>query len=148
MLADIAHHEPVALERLERGHALTAFADFFDELDVTPCRRREPAGIVVTVTGKPESLRGKRVPFLASHFTGFAADAERRIGEKPVTLSRFDRTTGGKLRFLRDDSVQNGFAVFQCPRMHPVGSRVRHRVRARSHPSPPGACNAPLRTKG
>src|SRR5690242_21089775 len=99
MFAHIAHHEPVALERLQRGDTLTALPHLFNELDVTPRRCGEPAGIVIAVTAEPEFLRGKRIPFLARDFTSFTADAERRIGEKPVTLSRFNRTTCGKLRF-------------------------------------------------
>src|SRR3954452_21360137 len=106
MLADIAHHQTVALIRRHLGNAAVAIipphpalspsggeggmrsTDMLDEMDVPPRHRAEIAVIVVAMTGKFEIISGQQVPFLAGDLAGLAAYAQRRVGEKPVALSR------------------------------------------------------------
>jgi hypothetical protein len=83
MLADVAQHEPVALEGREgRWTSPFPIADPLDEGDMTPGGRAEIAGIVVTHAGEAEIVHRQLVPLLAGDLARFTADAEGGIGEE------------------------------------------------------------------
>src|SRR5439155_252032 len=73
--------------RRRRGSALLALLArvrrlLHDEGDVAPGVRVQFAGVVVGVPGPGESVLGNEVPLLAGDLAGFAADADRRVGEE------------------------------------------------------------------
>src|SRR5690348_8066908 len=53
-----------------------------DELHVPPRRVSNRPGVVVGEAGPVQAIFAEVIPFFAGDFTGFAADAERRIGEE------------------------------------------------------------------
>jgi hypothetical protein len=53
---------------------------------VPPCRSAKVAGVVVRISGPRETIIRDLVPFFASDFASFAADANAWIGEE----SNFD----------------------------------------------------------
>jgi len=61
MLADIAHHQPIALEGGHFGRALAILGDVLDEMNMPPGGRREVAGIVITGPAQTQS------PWAGSH---------------------------------------------------------------------------------
>jgi hypothetical protein len=58
MLANIAHHQPVALEGRHCRRTLAILGDVLDKMKMPPGRRREVAGIVVLVPRSPRSSAG------------------------------------------------------------------------------------------
>src|SRR5215467_7376089 len=72
VLADVAHHVP--------GHTALGGGALV-ELDVTPVLLVELARVVVAVA-ELGRVPGELVPLLACDLAGFAADAERRVGEE------------------------------------------------------------------
>src|SRR5260370_31820699 len=50
--------------------------------DMAPCRCAKVPGVVVGIPRPRESVIRHVIPFFARDFTGFAADANSRIGEK------------------------------------------------------------------
>src|SRR5690606_8941295 len=83
MLADVAHHEPVALEGAHRGRAPPlGVADALDVGDVPPGSAAQVAGVVVAVGGEADVVHRQLVPLLAGDLTRLAADAEGRVGHE------------------------------------------------------------------
>src|SRR5690606_11558984 len=83
VLADVAHHQPVGLERAHRrGAPPLAVADALDEGDMPPGRATEVARVVVAVASEPELVHRQLVPLLAGDLAGLAADAQRRVGQE------------------------------------------------------------------
>src|SRR6185437_226161 len=76
MLADIAHHQPVALERRHLGRPLTTLPDLLNEMNVPPSRGRKVPGIVVAGAAQADIVSRQCIPFLARDLAGFAADAQ------------------------------------------------------------------------
>jgi hypothetical protein len=58
MLADIAHHQPIALERRHCGRTLAILGDVLDKMNMPPGRRREVAGIVVAGAARSQMNAG------------------------------------------------------------------------------------------
>src|SRR5690348_281828 len=102
MLADVAHHEPVTLERLHRVDALAVFAHTLDEFHMSPRVRRELARVVVAHARQPQPVGGQVVPLLARDLARFAADAQRRVGEEAVAFAGPYANACGELRFIVD----------------------------------------------
>src|SRR6185503_5836148 len=119
VLADIAHHQPVALEWRQLGGAIAVgVLEFFDKTDVPPRGCRECAGVIVTISGELEFFRRQFVPFFARYFAGFAADAECGVGKKTIAAARLDPSSSSQLRFLRNDTGQQRFGIFAGPRLN------------------------------
>src|SRR3954452_14522968 len=76
MLANIAHHQPSS----------GAAVKLFDEGHMPPGRVGQRDRVVVAVPGPMETVGGKLVPLLTSHFAGLAADTQGRVGEEPGWL--------------------------------------------------------------
>jgi hypothetical protein len=104
MLADIAHHQPIALEGGHFGRALAILGDVLDEMNMPPGGRREVAGIVITGPAQTQIISGKCVPFLA----GLAPDAQCRVGKETVAAAGLDPLAGGQLGLVRNDPGQKG----------------------------------------
>ena len=114
MLADIAHHQPVALEGRHCGRTLAIPGDVLDKMKMPPGRRREVAGIVVAGAAQPQIIGRQRVPFLAGDFAGLAADAQCRIGKEPIAAARLDPLAGGQLGLVRDDPGQKRLGIVEA----------------------------------
>ena len=83
VLADVAEHQPVALEGLQaRRPPAGAVAQPLDEGDVAPGGRAQVDGVVVAEASPPEVVRRQLVPLLAGDLAGLAADAQRRVGQE------------------------------------------------------------------
>jgi hypothetical protein len=65
MLADIAHHQPVALEGRHCSRTFAILGDVLDKVNMPPGRRRGVAGIVVAGAAQLQIIGRQRVPFLA-----------------------------------------------------------------------------------
>src|SRR3954454_23781624 len=66
-----------------RADDLASFLSIlFDKHHVPPCRRAQMTGVVIGISRPNESVIRDVVPFFAGHFAGFAADADRRVGEE------------------------------------------------------------------
>ena len=76
VLADVAEYEP--------SNSIPGWS--FDECHMSPCGGTKVDGVVITVSGQREGRRGRvtrqLIPLLACHLARFAANADRRIGEK------------------------------------------------------------------
>jgi hypothetical protein len=76
MLADIAEHQP--------GDAIPGRS--FDERHVSPGRGSKIDRVVITEPGQGDrrsrGVAGQLIPLLARYLACFAADADRRIGQK------------------------------------------------------------------
>src|SRR3954452_14427665 len=88
---------PPALSPSWGGGFVVGRGDLLDEMDVPPRHRAEIAGIVVAVGAQLQIIGGREDPFLAGALAGLAADTKRRVGEKPVALSRLDAPPGSQL---------------------------------------------------
>src|SRR5204862_208726 len=75
------------------------------KFDMAPRRCADRAGVVVGEAAPVESVFAYLVPFFAGDFTGFAADAQRRIGKKGgcCAHARRSRTNGSSTAFLPRD---------------------------------------------
>ncbi len=88
VLADITGHQPARAvrHRVRRdGGArrdLTGTPDLLDERDMPPRRGAQGARVVVGHAREQEAVFGHRVPLLARHLAGLAADAHRSVGEE------------------------------------------------------------------
>ena len=69
---------------------LVFFRESLDEFDVTPVQVRQILSIVIAVSGPFRRGCLYLIPLLAGYFAGFAARADRSIGEEcHLSLSRF-----------------------------------------------------------
>ena len=120
VLADIAHHEPMALIRLHLGRPVLSLADLLDEGDVPPGIGRQSPRVIVAHAGEAYMVGRQRVPFLACDLTSLAADAARCVGEEAVGPARLDLHAGRQLQFIRDHPAELQFRVLlgSCVYLH------------------------------
>jgi hypothetical protein len=75
MLADIRRKRPGV--QLGGVASETRLGRLLDKLNVAPRLGSHGAGVVVRKSAPVESIFADVIPFLASHFTSFATDAQR-----------------------------------------------------------------------
>jgi hypothetical protein len=81
VLADIAHHQPIALKCLHFGWPIRKL---FYECNVAPGVGGKSTGVIIALAGEAEMVGRQIVPLLTGDFAGFAADANGCVGKEAV----------------------------------------------------------------